>query len=818
MATADNDAVRGQKRPRWRELLLSSIENLCEASERNEFTLTELLAATAEDRRALFPANMTSDATIRKELQNLRDSGQLEFLGNGEYRFSGQNPSFGTGVQDRASTHKLLMEFAALADHWLAAHPNVEKHYHFMNEFFTEDNLQSIEWEDIQQIGDNLHCFAGNALARSRAFGKHQNYPIQAYRDTFMRLSDKSRPVEERFREFFEREGSANKYVGKSAISEILGNLHADTMLFRNIVDIEAAKFLGVSPKYPKGSDDAEKFVLFNEAMKPLMEELRGMLPDAVTQPIGLVLDQFFYWLKTAKQMTGSAAPSEIGSSNRIWIFSAGEDARWWDSQKQAGIAALGWPLLGDLSRYEDFEDFKKQYRLSYPADSKTSTKPRALWRWREEVQIGDILIARKGKSRVVGIGRVTGELEWDGSRKEDPQARNVDWLKTGEWQVPSHLRQFTPMTLVKVGRDSHHLEMIHELLGIDLEELLQGNFDSIDSMETSPPSSLPYSIADIEDSFTDRNDLERFFARWQDKRNLILTGPPGVGKSFISSRLADAMAGFRNSPRVRRVQFHQSTSYEDFVGGYKPTEDGRFKLSEGIFFRLCKEAARAEDDPFVLIIDEINRGNLSRIFGELLYLIEADKRGPDFALALSTQPLELDHESSEEDSESNPVPTWQNFFVPENLYILGMMNTADRSLALVDYALRRRFAFFDLTPKFASSKFAQALASAGLGQTQISGLTKALDALNAKIEKDQMLGKGFAIGHSYFCPPYDRETDEYEKIANPSDWLEGIVESEIAPLLEEYWFGEQASKASEAITQLRSDLGLSIKSKVDGE
>ena len=220
-------------------------------------------------------------------------------------------------------------------------------------------------------------------------------------------------------------------------------------------------------------------------------------------------------------------------------------------------------------------------------------------------------------------------------------------------------------------------------------------------------------------------------------KMNIILQGAPGVGKTFAAKRLAYSVMGEKDDNRIEFVQFHQNYSYEDFMMGYKPSGNG-FELKYGVFYRFCKKAENCPGKKFFFIIDEINRGNLSKIFGELLMLIEKDYRGTKATLAYNGM----------------------SFTVPENLYIIGMMNTADRSLAMIDYALRRRFSFFD-------------------------ELIMKVIALNEDIRQDKSLGKSFCIGHSYFCGRKKENcTDE---------WLQSIVDYDILPMLQEYWFDDDS-------------------------
>ena len=239
-------------------------------------------------------------------------------------------------------------------------------------------------------------------------------------------------------------------------------------------------------------------------------------------------------------------------------------------------------------------------------------------------------------------------------------------------------------------------------------------------------------------------------------KKNIILQGAPGVGKTFAAKRLAYSIMGEKDDSRIEFVQFHQNYSYEDFMMGYKPEGDS-FELKYGIFYRFCQKAANHPDKDYFFITDEINRGNMSKIFGELLMLIEKDYRGTKATLAYNGL----------------------SFFVPERLHIIGMMNTADRSLAMIDYALRRRFSFFDMEPGFDSEGFMKY--QKNLNNETFDLLIEKVVELNREIAADKSLGKGFCIGHSYFCGAKECTTE----------WMMDVVDFDILPMLSEYWFDD---------------------------
>jgi 5-methylcytosine-specific restriction enzyme B len=268
--------------------------------------------------------------------------------------------------------------------------------------------------------------------------------------------------------------------------------------------------------------------------------------------------------------------------------------------------------------------------------------------------------------------------------------------------------------------------------------------------------------------AFLKEEYIAEILERLQSKKALILQGAPGVGKTFLARKLAYALMEEIDPERCEMVQFHQSYSYDDFVRGYRPLagQPGTFGLQNGVFYEFCQRATGDLNREYVFIIDEINRGNLSQIFGELLMLIESDKRGVENSIQL------VYHAKNEE-----------RFYIPSNLYLIGLMNLADRSLAMVDYALRRRFAFFTLHPQYESEIFRQWLLDGDMNPQLVDLIVKQMTTLNQTIKADPLLGENYQIGHSFFCPTSESfaELDE--------NWYRTIVRTEIVPLLKEYWF-----------------------------
>jgi len=635
-------------------------------------------------------------------------------------------------------------------------------------------------------------------------------------------------------------------------------------------------------------SFDKSKFLPYEEYVKVM-----HVLTDRMTsESLGFSdYAEFSAFAYQQKQSEGKPEKPQAGSSIAYWLYSPGEKASKWPQCTSEGIMCIGWDSLGDLTEYASREDMQKAIKANYPSDGSAKNDSLAVWQFANDIRPGDIVIAKKGKSKIVGRGIVTGNYEYNPAYGDFCNVRTVKWTHIGEWEAPhdSVLKTLTDITkypeYVKeieslfapyegkhywwlvakpkiwslsemkldevqdytlyndngnqrrifqnflnakegdkvIGYEATPTKQIVAILEIakandgqsiwfkkketlstpinyaalkgvpelqnmeffvnsngSLFKLTENEFNSVMELirEDNPITPIvpakKYTEEDfLKDVFVKAEDLRTLKSLLLRKKNLILQGAPGVGKTYAAKRLAYAIMGEVDDERIEQVQFHQNYSYEDFMMGYKPNDDGGFDMLTGVFYNYCKKATAADrDKPYFFIIDEINRGNLSKIFGELLMLIENDYRD---------KPIKLSYRD-------------EKFAVPSNLHIIGMMNTADRSLAMIDYALRRRFSFFGMKPGFESEGFKNYLDS--IQDSRLNKVVNAVIELNKSIESDDSLGSGFCIGHSYFC--------NLRTITD--NLLADIVEYDIIPMLREYWF-DNDNKFKEESQKLKDAL-----------
>ncbi len=645
----------------------------------------------------------------------------------------------------------------------------------------TQWKNENYKWKAVKQFQDNWDVNASdfsemlsrslektyNLLASANNFPKGMMSEFakaapEEVRAMFIALFDESRDVFERMDEFKHQSsvllekygnGAAQHYQYENAISTYLWLRYPDKYYIYKFSEVKTvASELESDYQFRKGAyaENIRNFLnLYDEISAALKEdaELVNLLHSHLTDDCypdpelkTLTIDVGFYISRVflQKNIDAPTRPSlnyavpSVEEAN-LPLHDDEKCNCWW---------------LNANPKIWSFSDIAVGETQAYTLYNENGNKRRIFQNFLD-AKVGDVVIGYESNPvrQIVAIGRVSAEQ--DGEKlffeKAETLSSPIDYAVLKECPELENMEYFrNPQgSLFKLTRSEYEfiLDMIRE-----------------ENPIVTASSSDAYTKDDfLNEVYMTEERYETLVNVLRNKKNIILQGAPGVGKTFAARRLAWSMMGEKDDSRIEFVQFHQNYSYEDFMMGYKPVEEG-FELKYGIFYRFCQKAANQPDKEFFFIIDEINRGNMSKIFGELLMLIEKDYRGTKMTLAYNGLP----------------------FSVPKNLYIIGMMNTADRSLAMIDYALRRRFSFFEIEPGFDSQGFISY--QNGLNSETLDELISKVKELNRKIAADKSLGRGFCIGHSYFCGR-DVCTDE---------WLHSVVDYDILPMLSEYWFDDE--------------------------
>lgn len=631
---------------------------------------------------------------------------------------------------------------------------------------------ENFKWEAVKCFQDNWNIDAedfAEMLKRSLAktyglLASMNNFPrqmIEGFAEKapdkvkmmFVALFDENKDVVERILNFKDHSeqllkeygnDAKNHYQNENSISTYLWLMYPDKYYIYKFGEIKScAEVLQSSSKFKKGAyaDNLRTFYSFYDELCANLQsdaEMKKLLADNLTEDC--------YPDKELRTLT-----IDFGFYIARKYSKADKENKWWpaDVDYNPGLAVDNWMVL--LQDESVFNASSLRIMKCFLEFGGAATCKQLSKKYGENANFynaGSQALAKRiaDKTKCTVITREDGKVMWWPILYV---GRQVESEEEGVyvWKLRDELEQaLKEIDLSKV-----------ELNAADVD-------DSVHDLE--PIVNKKYGKEDfLAEVYMTGSKYDRLLNVLKRKKNIILQGAPGVGKTFAAKRLAYAMMGEKDKERVDFIQFHQNYSYEDFMMGYKPTENGGFEMQYGVFYRFCKKAENNSEKDYFFIIDEINRGNMSKIFGELLLLIEKDYRGTSSKLAYQNL----------------------NFSVPENLYIIGMMNTADRSLAMIDYALRRRFSFFDMEPGFDTEGFKEYQEK--LASDKFNALIECIKELNNEIADDPSLGKGFCIGHSYFC---GLQADECTQ-----ELLEGIVEYDILPMLSEYWFDNLTEKVA---------------------
>ena len=436
---------------------------------------------------------------------------------------------------------------------------------------------------------------------------------------------------------------------------------------------------------------------------------------------------------------------SQMHRKRRYWVFTPDSGSKMWADYYTHGFISFGYDAIGNFKKYASREQIRVKMRSSYGTGRSYKLMGHMAWQFSEEMKPGDIIYISTDGEKIIGRGIIKSDYYFDVSRKQQKSSRDVIWTDKGDWAIPFDLPRFSVVDITNYASWCR-----------DIEQTILGTQESIIHNDISTPGLPKYSPKDFcNDVFMslDRfNDLAQLL---KTKKNIILTGVPGVGKTYSAERLAYALMGKKDPDRLKIIQFHKSYSYESFVMGYRPAEVGQ-KLQTGVFYDFCKEA-EPDDRDYFLIIDDISRGDISAIFGDLLNLIGSDYRGKSLRLLYRDE----------------------YFSVPKNLYIIATLSTSHESLLFSDDSLRRRFAFYEMTPAFGTPEFDAYRAR--FSNKKLDKLIKVITDFNNSVSSEGPSLNASVLGHSYFC---DRDLGEDQSI-------EQIAKYEIIPLIGTFFNGK---------------------------
>lgn len=725
---------------------------------------------------------------------------------------------------------KYLKEFAVDADEWFREATFLEERFDFFKEFFKEEHLLKLEWDEVQKLGDNLHCFATNALAKKRAFG-NLNHSIEHYRESFHYLAFGGDEPRKRIDSLSDKNGKHRlKYISDSAISELISYIMPDKYTFFNSRSKKALMLLGIEVESKRKESLGDKFEYFSEAIKPVNNLYVEIVGKKTKLPLSFEIDQFFSFLY--KNYKEEIEQNEIREEVNYWIFQGNPNVydvtrslndnmvhEWWvksyKDKINIGDKGVIWVTGKDSGCYAFFEvtteiydkgedEEQKQY---YHTEMKDHVGPKV-----------GINIKRNITNAPV-LKETVKDFDWFQNFNGGNQGTTFQMTKTqyeGLLSMVEELRTNDGLKerTLKLSKGNNNMKnqifygppgtgKTMTILGLREKYTSKGQVDSRDDLIAKTVKSLSWweciacviadlggwvKVAEIKDhqilkaKIEMQNNKSVNNTLWGQLQNhtspdnkYVNTREDRRMEPFIFEKNKDSEWSLvkeweemipdiketvekisegelqgEDEERFKLVTFHPNFTYEDFILGIRPdtddTEGIRYEKVPGKFKEICDMARKHKDKDFAIFIDEINRGNIPAIFGELITLIEEDKRG-----------VLIDIPNSDE-----------KFSVPENLWIYGTMNTADRSVESLDIALRRRFSFIPVYPD------PSVLKNKMIGNINLQAL---LEKINDRVEflKD----KDHTIGHSYFL-----DIENLEQ-------LKKCFENKVIPLLEEYFYND---------------------------
>lgn len=670
---------------------------------------------------------------------------------------------------------------------WLLNQEMEEESYRFFQEFSRKEFLETIQWLDIQKIGEYLSAFRF-PIARARTFGQLAA-PISHYRASFLHLIFGDPPFYKRLEEFMYNEKYKLYGFGSHAIVELVTKLFPNYLCYLNSKEVHTLqKILKLSPPDGKEKNLAQKLVNQKDYLFEigLVDKYIEIVGKQTNLPIFYEISEFLGFL--------SETYGEEHEQDFIALELAEEQHQYWfigEKKRKSKLEELIYhkciemesKRLGNLEAYKSKEEVAKALKRT----KKSFYHAIEYFQFCHEMQVGDFIFLQE--EEIIAIGEIISNYTYDESRDKAESFRKVKWIATGHWNVSGTIHYSKFLTNITSNKDfvTYLLDLFSEdqthVIVEDSEKELEGleksEFQTMESEEVLYEEELTVNMEEwfpaeleiiqevpsyteedfLDEVFINKEKADEIFSCLDRKKNIMLEGASGVGKTFIAKKIAYSHMNKQDESKIAMIHFHPAFTYENFIGGYRQLSDGKVLYTAGIFSRFCEKASADPSNNYYFILDDLHNIKMSTIFGEAIMMLEADKRGREYALNIGHGETEL------------------LFYIPENIFIIGTSLCSSPPSSPIDFSMRRRFATIMLEPAFQSETFRQYLIGKGISEEFTAQLSVHLTDINEEILADtQHFGRGYEIGHSYFC-------SNVSFVENESSWFEQIIRLEIAPI-----------------------------------